>query len=91
MPSFLNQKERKYSDEIKAVLHGASRLKTICLNEIKLNSAYGLVVRKTFHDGLSCKSMNVMYEDAWSRNTSIPHAKRLHVDQDAFTTAGKNC
>ena len=36
---------------------------------------YRPVVRKTLHDGLSCRSMRVIDADALSKNKSMRHAK----------------
>ena len=43
------------------------------------------------HDALSCGLTSIADADAWSKNKSMTHAKRFHVDTDAFTTSGKTC
>ena len=88
-PSFLTQEEWKYSAEIEAFMHNASRLKTIFQNETKLNYACGPVMRKMLHDGLSCGPMNVIDTDAWSKSKYMTHRKIFHIDTETFIATGK--
>ena len=48
-------------------------------------------MRKTLHDGLSCRRMNNTDVDYWSNKKYITHPTRSKINTETFTTTGNPC